>query len=172
MNATIASPTPLVLAGLVLALGVALDAQAVTRPRADFQISTGLCDAVSPAQDTSLRRNATGIQNVSTAYVLIGCSMQGDFNAPSGLVTTYAYFRNPTAANVTVRCTLSAGSQALGFTTSSKSIVVGPGALGAVSWASPADFPAARRFSNMSCYLPPSVIAGEIVTRYLEDVAA
>ena len=164
------SPSLLV-AGL-LSLGAMSDAAAVSLPRTDMQISTGLCDAVSPAQDTSLRRNATGLQNVSSAFVLIGCSMQGDFNAATGLQATYAYFRNPTAANVTVRCTLSAGSQLLGFTTSTKSVVVAPGALGSISWGAPADFAATQRFSNMSCYLPPSVIAGEIVTRYLENVGA
>ena len=171
MNATnLFSPT--LLAAAVLAFGVATDAHAVALTRTDMQISTGLCDAVSPAQDTSLRRNATGIQNVSNTYVMIGCSMQGDFNSATGLLSTYAYFRNPTAANVTVRCTLSAGSQLLGFVNSSKSIVVAPGGLGAISWSSPADFPAGNRFSNMSCYLPPSVVAGEIVTRYLENVGA
>ena len=171
MNAThLLSPSLFVAA--LLALGATNDAHAVSLARTDMQISTGLCDAVSPVQDTSLRRNATGIQNVANDYVLIGCSMQGDFNAATGLLSTYAYFRNPTAASVTVRCTLSAGSQLLGFATSSKSVVVGPGALGAISWSSPADFPATNRFSNMSCYLPPSVIAGEVVTRYLENVGA
>jgi len=163
---------PSLFAAGLLVLVAPTDAHALNLSRTDMQISTGLCDAVSPVQDPSLRRNPTGIQNVSNDYVMIGCSMQGDFNAPGGLVTTYAYFRNPTAANVTVRCTLSAGSQLLGFVNSAKSVTVAPGALGSIGWSSPADFPSGNRFSNMSCYLPPSVIAGEIVTRYLEDVGA
>jgi len=157
-------------AGLVLALG-AFDAQAVTRTRTFLQLSTGLCDAVIPSQDTDLRRYSTGIRNIGPGYVAVACSLLGDDYATGTLGQVFIYFQNHAAASQTVTCTLAAGTPFYGLSYHSKSMVLGAGGTSFLSWTA-ADYPAGTQFANLTCSMPANSTAQEVALRYDEDVGA
>lgn len=157
--------------GLVLALGAALDAQAVTRTRTFLQLSAGLCDAVNPVQDDLIRRYATGIRNIDTGYVTIACSLLGDDYATGGLGQVFIYFNNSDVASQTVSCTLAAGTPFYGLSFHTKSMVLASGATSFLSWTA-ADYPAGTQFANLTCRMPTNSVAQEVALRYDEDVGA
>lgn len=155
---------------VVLALGFAAPADAATKERKIVQNPTGICDALSPASDSDLRRQPTAIKNVSptNANVVVNCSIYAD-EFGSDPTQVFVYFTNGSTANRTVNCTLHSGSTYYGVTTVTKSFVLEPGEMTFHYW-SGFDLTSGVKSMNLSCALPKGVLMHDIGMRYFEDV--
>ncbi|RNF85335.1 hypothetical protein EER27_06110 [Lysobacter psychrotolerans] len=157
------------IAGLVVLLGMSVDATALDRLRTPMQNAGGLCGAVNPADEAGLRRYATGIRNTGATNVQIACSLAGD-DYGLGMTQIFVYFKNNAPRNHDVTCTAAAGTQFYGFTYSTKTMTLGPGGYNFLSWVPPTDFPANKRVANVTCTLEPSVTIHEVAERHNENV--
>lgn len=161
-----ASKVAIAVAGTVLLFGASQDASAVTAQRKFLQLASGVCDVVLPAEDTKVRRTYTGLQNVSSLPVNIGCSILGDEYAATDITQVFMYFKNNSAVTADVRCVLADGNQFIGFTYTPQVISFSPGQYTFFSW------DPATHFANLNCTVPPGFTAHEIGVRWSEDVGS
>lgn len=142
---------------LVAALGT-LDAIA-REPQQMGQNATGLCNAMAPATEASLRKFPLSLKNVGTVSNPIACSIPGDQLLP-GATTVYVWLRNESAPTaVTVDCIMVDGDTAItGSVSYPQSITLQPGELAPNTWnASSFGLTYFRKRSNLNCTLPPGV---------------
>ena len=142
---------------LVALLG-SIDATA-REPAQMGQNATGLCNAMAPATEASLRKFPLSLKNVGTVSNPIACSMPGDQLA-AGAHTVFVWLRNESApGEVTVNCIMVDGDTAItGSVSYPQSITLAVGELAPNTWlASNYGLAYFRNRSNLNCTLPPGV---------------
>jgi hypothetical protein len=159
-------------AGVAVLLGMSQQAGAATQQRLFMQGATGPCDAVNPVSDSKLSRTSTGLRNVATTNVLIGCSMLGDEASTGPAAQVFIYFKNHTGTTKNITCTL-ATTPYWGISFSNKTITLAGNGYDYLEW-TPGNYPSTiqARVMNLQCTLPPGISAREIGVRYNEDVGA
>ncbi len=166
--------TMLVGAAIAAALaGVSTDAHAVTvlLTRTMGQNATGLCNAMAPAQEATLRKFPLGLKNVGTTAQPIACSTPGDQGSPgNNLVRIYIFSEIQTA--VDVNCTLVDGDLVQGATFYPKTVNLAAGASSFIGW-TPAEFGLAHFHArdNLNCSLPAGVNMSLVAWTYDESVS-
>ena len=104
---------------LALALAAALSPEVSAIERLEVTNAAGVCQGALPNFETNLRKRPSGIVNVSTTTnAFVSCSTTQNFFPPEGAGNAEALgivLTNPTAAPVTVACTMVAGLNYAGF---------------------------------------------------------
>jgi hypothetical protein len=149
-----------ILLGSVTLVALLGTVDAVARePQEMGQNATGLCNAMAPATEASLRKFPLGLKNVGTVSNPIACSLAGDQLLP-GNTSVYVWLRNESApTEVTVNCIMVDGDTAItGSVSYPKSITLAVGELAPNTWlASDYGLVHFRKRSNLNCTLPPGV---------------
>lgn len=149
-------------ASLVLAAAAIPSARAASTPTLMGQNPTGMCNAMSPATEATLRKNPLGIRNHNTVNNLIGCSLPGD-DRLDGAFFVSVWFSNESTADMTIDCILVDGDLHQGVEQYPKSITIPAGGIQKISWLAP-DYAIARfrSRSNINCSLPPKGLMGVV----------
>ena len=162
----------IMICGTVAALaGAVPTAQATTITRTMGQNVTGLCNAMAPAQEATLRKFPLGLKNVGTTAQPIACSAPGDqSSAGNTLVKIYIFSEIQTA--VDVKCTLVDGDLIQGAVFYPKTVNLAAGATSSISW-TPAEFNLLNFHAraNLNCSLPAGVNMSLMAWTYDESVA-
>lgn len=159
-------------------LFAALSPQASAIERLDLSNATGLCQGALPSFEGSLRKRPAGIINVSTTQnAFVSCSTtQNAFTPADGETASLlgVLLTNPTAAPVTIACTMVTGFNYLGEASPMqypKSIVIAAGDSAELQW-SAEDDNAGNAFPpvlNVSCNLPAGTEIGSVYAYTAED---
>lgn len=160
-------------------LFAALSPQASAIERLDLTNATGACQGALPSFEGSLRKRPSGIINISTTNSsFVSCSTTQNFFAPSGTAAVLGVtLTNPTAAPVSVSCTMVAGLNYVGFQSPMqypKTFTVAAGETVEGTWDFEEDnfgdeFPGSL---NVSCNLPAGTELGAVYVLTLEDGTA
>ena len=145
-------------------------AQAAGLERKMGQNATGLCNAMAPAQEATLRKFPLGLKNVGTTAQPIACSMPGDARGGGNTLVAINISSELNTA-VDVNCTLVDGDLVVGATFFPKSVNLAAGAKASISW-TPAEF-ALTRFrarDNINCSLPAGVTMSLVEWTFNQDV--
>jgi hypothetical protein len=149
-------------AAVVLAVGAIPAAHAASSPTLQGQNPTGICNAMSPATEATLRKNPLGIRNHGTVNNLVACSMPGD-DRLDGAFTVSVWLSNETTADMTIDCILVDGDLHQGVESYPKSITLAAGGIQKLTWLV-TDYGIARfrSRSNLNCSLPPKSLMGVV----------
>jgi len=135
---------------LTLGLGIVFcspNADAAVATHSSFSNAVNNCQAFTPGVTNTIRNRVIGAENVGSSPIALACNFNSVFNGAAGntqLQSVALYFSNGGAAT-TVTCVLLTG-MASGWIsgsayTVSKSVAIGAGGTGALSWTA-ADNPA------------------------------
>lgn len=161
-------------------LFAALSPQASAIERLEITNATGLCQGALPNFESNLRKRPSGVINVSSTNAFVSCSTTQNFFPPAGAGPAESLgvvLTNPTAAPVTVACTMVAGLNYVGFMSPMqypKSFTVPAGQSFEGQWTVQGDnagqpFPASL---NLSCNLPSGVEISSVYWFSPEDGTA
>ena len=156
---------------LTLGLGIifcSANADAAVATQSSFSNAVNNCQAFTPGVTNTIRNRVIGAENVGASPIALACNFNTVFNGAAGntnLQSVTLYFSNGGAAT-TVTCVLLTG-MAPGWSsgsayTVSKSVAIGAGGIGALSW-SQADnpTPAATDLANVmvgvNCTMPTNM---------------
>ena len=163
----------LLLAGLVVLTGTAVDASAAYVDRVLSQLAPGLCAANNPANEQYLRYLLSGLRNAGTANVSVVCSKVGDDLTGASMTQAYVYLLNNKATEGTATCTLASGSPYYGQVSYTKTVTVAAGLEGAAVWTT-SDYgtSADNQWVNIQCSLPPGWTMQEVGSAFAEYTQA
>lgn len=141
-------------------LGVAAIAAPTTSEAATNRISyvgaTNACDATDPANFTGLRFRTIGVYNASGASIQIACSVPALLNADNGTSEVSLFLHNFRATDVTINCTVSAGSRFYGVNNYPQGGTVAANTSIQRDYSSIDRVSTAYTHYNVTCILPPN----------------
>lgn len=152
------SAIAVVVVGCALAMANA-DAAIV---RTHYVTATAACAGPIPSSDGALRRSPLGIRNQGSDNVFISCSVPADSAGDQTAGTVNVAFWNFGTADVTVNCTLTAGTRYAGYGSVAGSVTVSAGNSETIVWLD-IDKKDIWGSYNFSCILPPNIEINTIV---------
>lgn len=164
----------LIATALVLGLGIAGQASAVTVTNVMSAQATTHCQGALPAFETAFRKRPLSYKNEGAASSFVTCAFPINLGtALAGGSGLDVYFGNESAASVTVTCNAVSGYFTGNNEYSSKSVTIAAGEQGDLLW-SDADFPTnglGDGLITISCSLPPAVGINDTYTVWSSDDA-